>query len=226
LPGSASQRSANRNKASATVGDLNITWTSFDDHLKEDIVVSKQPANNTITFNVQMRGLAFDKDGHDGWVLQDVGGLPRFQLSAPTVKDALGHSGTATLDLSLDKATISIDPGFLASATYPVTIDPNINYTSQSFGTVFTYDSNAPVSELKTVAANQTPFSTSTYTFDSVRNRTQLVQGPSGNQTTTNYTYDRADRILTAGAVNYTMDANGNLKARSGGSINDSFSYD
>ena len=173
-----------------------------------------------------MHGLAFTTDGQGGWVLQDAGGLPRFHLPAPTVKDALGRSVTATLDLTLTTATISIDPAFLASAAYPITVDPTINYTLQSSGTDFTYDSYAPVSELKHVAANQAPNSTSDYTFDNVRNRTQRVQGPTGSQVTTNYTYDRADRILTAGAVTYTVDANGNLKARTGGTINDSFSYD
>ena len=152
--------------------------------------------------------------------------LGRFHLPAPTVKDALGHTGTATLDLTLTRATISIDPAFLASAAYPVTVDPTINYTLQSSGTDFTYDSYAPVSELTTVTADQTLFSTSSYTFDNVRNRTQRVQGPTGSQVTTTYTYDRADRIQSAGAVTYTVDANGNLKARTGGSINDSFSYD
>ena len=226
LPGVASHRSTIGNTATAQVGDLSVTWTSFDDHLKEDLVLAKQPASNTISFKVQMHGLAFANDGQGGWVLQDAGGLPRFHLPAPTVKDALGRSGTATLDLTLTQATISIDPAFLASAAYPVTVDPTINYTLQSSGTDFTYDSYAPVSELKTVTANQAPNSTSSYTFDTVRNRTQRVQGPTGSQVTTTYTYDRADRILTAGAVTYTVDANGNLKARTGGAINDSFSYD
>jgi hypothetical protein len=122
--------------------------------------------------------------------------------------------------------------------SYPVTIDPNINYTLQSSGTAFTYDNYAPVSELTQVAAEQFPHGKSNYTFDNVRNRTQLVQGPldpTPNQTTSNYTYDRADRLLTVAStpqgggtttISYTWDANGNLKARSGGSVNDSFGYD
>jgi RHS repeat-associated protein len=206
LPGTAQQRSAVGNKATAQVGDVSVTWTSFDDHLKEDLVLSKAPASNTITFNVQMHGLAFAPDGRGGWVLMEASGLPRFQLPAPTVKDALGHEGKATLTLTLDKATISVDPAFLSSAVYPVTIDPIINYVLQSSGTDFTYDNYAPVSQLKHVAANQTPFSTSDYTFDNVRNRI-LTSG-------------------TGGAITNTVDANGNLKARTGGTVNDSFNYD
>ncbi len=68
-------------------------------------------------------------------MLNDAGGLPRFQLPAPTVKDAAGHSGSATLDLTLTTATITVDPALLASAVYPVTVDPNINYTLQSVET-------------------------------------------------------------------------------------------
>ncbi len=82
LPGQTSQRIALGNKATAQVGDLNVTWTSFDDRLKEDVVLAKAP-NNTSTCNVQMRGLAFGNDGHGGCILNDAGGQDRFQLPAP-----------------------------------------------------------------------------------------------------------------------------------------------
>ncbi len=144
----------------------------------------------------------------------------------------------ATLDLNLTKATITVDQAFLASATYPITIDPTINYVLESVGTAFTYDNYAPVSDLTEAAAEQFPHGESTYQFDAVRNRTQLVQGPldpSPDQTTSVYTYDRADRLTSVAATpqggstttfTYTWDNNGNLKARSGGSVSDSFAYD
>jgi YD repeat-containing protein len=63
-----------------------------------------------------------------------------------------------------------------------------------------------------------TPVGTSTsYTYDPVGNRLIMVRGSS-----TSYTYDRADRILTAGATSYTVNANGNTTARG----SDSFGYD
>ncbi len=40
-------------------------------------------------------------------------------------------------DLTLTEVTISIDSSFLTSAVWPVTIEPNINYTLQSSGTDF-----------------------------------------------------------------------------------------
>jgi RHS repeat-associated protein len=55
------------------------------------------------------------------------------------------------------------------------------------------------------------------YTLDAVGNRLSMVRGSS-----TSYTYDRADRILTAGATTYTVNANGNTTARG----SDSFGYD
>ena len=239
LPGTAQQRAALGNRAVAQVGDVNVTWTSFDDHLKEDIVLAKQPSTNSITFNVQMKGLGFAKDDKGGWLLVDAGGHPHFYLQPPTVKDAAGKSGSAALDLTVDKATLTVDRTFLADATYPITIDPTINYVLNTVGTAFTYDHYAPVSQLTRAAAEQSPHGQSDYTFDAVRNRTQLIQGPldpTDDRPTSTYTYDRADRLTsvlvtphgstTGTTFNYTWDANGNLKARSGGSVSDSFGYD
>ena len=42
----------------------------------------------------------------------------------------------------------------------------------------------------------------------------------------TAYTYDKADRITSAGGVTYTVNATGNLTSRVGGSVNDSFTHD
>jgi RHS repeat-associated protein len=61
------------------------------------------------------------------------------------------------------------------------------------------------------------PGISTSYSYDPVGNRLSMVRGSS-----TAYTYDRADRILTAGATNYTVNANGNTTGRG----SDSFSYD
>jgi RHS repeat-associated protein len=57
-----------------------------------------------------------------------------------------------------------------------------------------------------------------TYSYDPAGNRTQIVEG----LTPTNYTYDAADRLLTAGGTAYAFDANGN-QVREG---NRTFTYD
>jgi RHS repeat-associated protein len=56
-----------------------------------------------------------------------------------------------------------------------------------------------------------------TYTYDPVGNRLSYVAG-----STTNYTYDRADRITAAGATSITVNAVGATTAKG----SDSFSYD
>jgi RHS repeat-associated protein len=61
------------------------------------------------------------------------------------------------------------------------------------------------------------PDGSPTYTYDPVGNRTSKVLGG-----TTASTYDRADRILTFGAINVTVNANGNTTARGG----DTFTFD
>jgi RHS repeat-associated protein len=55
------------------------------------------------------------------------------------------------------------------------------------------------------------------YTYDPVGNRLTRVDG-----TTTNYGYDRADRLMTAGALSVTINANGNLTAKG----SETFSFD
>ncbi|MCC6174086.1 MAG: hypothetical protein IT305_02175 [Chloroflexi bacterium] len=62
------------------------------------------------------------------------------------------------------------------------------------------------------------PAGTTSYSYDPVGNRLTRVRG----STTTSYSYDRADRIASAGGVSYSVDANGNLIARG----TDTFAYD
>ena len=59
------------------------------------------------------------------------------------------------------------------------------------------------------------PAGPATYEYDAVGNRTSLTR----NGTTTAYTYDKADRITSAGGTAHTVDANGNLTVRGADSI-------
>ncbi|MCC6179564.1 MAG: RHS repeat protein [Chloroflexi bacterium] len=67
-------------------------------------------------------------------------------------------------------------------------------------------------------SASGGPLGATSYSYDPVGNRLTRVRG----STITNYSYDRADRITSAGGVSYAVDANGNLTARGA----DSFVYD
>jgi YD repeat-containing protein len=62
------------------------------------------------------------------------------------------------------------------------------------------------------------PLGTTTYSYDPTGNRLSKAL----NGSATNYSYDRADRILTAGRTNYTVNAAGNETARG----SDAFGYD
>ena len=238
LPGAASERKAQGAKASAKVGDATLQWTGFADGLKEDIILDKRPAKDEVRFKVEMQRLAPAKDGKGGYVLYDSYAYPRFHVMAPTVHDANGRSGKATLSLTTKEAVIQVDPTFMNTATFPVTIDPTVNWTLDSPATTFAYDRYAPVAQLTAVAAQQGPESHSSYDYAANRNRMERVQGPTQptpDQTTTTYDYDGADHILTAThvdasnntvVVDYDVNPNGNLRFRSGGTICDEFKYD
>jgi RHS repeat-associated protein len=62
------------------------------------------------------------------------------------------------------------------------------------------------------------PYDEQTYSYDPMGNRLQLVEGA----TTTDYAYDAADGLLTAGSTTFEFDANGN-QVREG---NRTFTYD
>ena len=63
---------------------------------------------------------------------------------------------------------------------------------------------------------------TTTYSYDRVGNRTQMVDGGG----TTAYTYDAADRLLSAGATSYGWDANGNRVSKTDAGDTTAYTYD
>ncbi|MBI4492852.1 MAG: hypothetical protein HY690_08685, partial [Chloroflexi bacterium] len=82
---------------------------------------------------------------------------------------------------------------------------------SRQASTLYGYD------HLYRLAGVAAPSGLTSYVYDGVGNRTTMTRG-SG----TNYSYDRADRITTAGTMSYTVNSNGNLVARGP----DTFAYD
>ena len=81
----------------------------------------------------------------------------------------------------------------------------------------YTYDNMQQVTDV-----NYADGGTEDFTYDNWGNRTQLVK----DGATTNYTYDTADRILTAGAVSYTFDNNGNMTVKTEGANTTTYTYD
>ncbi|MCP4657328.1 MAG: RHS repeat protein, partial [bacterium] len=66
---------------------------------------------------------------------------------------------------------------------------------------------------------------TQQFVYDAVGNRVEASLWDSSGATTTVYTYDSRDRLLTAGGATYTWDAEGNLLSRDDGTLVD-FSWD
>jgi RHS repeat-associated protein len=83
--------------------------------------------------------------------------------------------------------------------------------TSRQTTTTYGYD------KLYRLTGVNAPSSPTSYGYDPLGNRLSKMLG-----STTSYTYDRADRVLTAGSTNYTVNNAGNLVSRG----SDSFSYD
>jgi RHS repeat-associated protein len=93
------------------------------------------------------------------------------------------------------------------SKEHALTTAPSRGWTS-----VYAYD------HLYRLTGVSSPNGTVNYGYDPLGNRlSKLVNG-----STTTYTYDRADRILTAGGTNYTVNNAGNETGRG----SDSFTYD
>ena len=58
-----------------------------------------------------------------------------FHLYRPLAIDALNNRKYLDMDISANTLTIHLDPVFFANATYPVTIDPDLGYTSDGAST-------------------------------------------------------------------------------------------
>jgi RHS repeat-associated protein len=236
----------------ATVGALPadevvVHWTTFADRLKEELVLAARPAGDQVAFGFHADRLVAAPDGQGGYTLADASAITRFHLQAPTATDAQGRGGAATLTLATAggqpttdtaRATtllLRIDPSFLATASYPITVDPTVNWSTYHAYTTLTYDRLAPLSELTHVEGDPTDPNRgiSDYQYDLVRNRTRRDQGTANllPLPKTTYSYDKADRLLSTTlndttTTSYTVNAAGNLLSRVGGSINDSFAYD
>ena len=111
------------------------------------------------------------------------------------------------------------DNTVLKSFTYTYDAKGNrLTMTDENSGVnTYTYD-NADRLTAVTYADGQTE----TFAYDAAGNRTQLVK----NSHPTAYTYDAADRILTAGNATYTFDANGNMTQKTDTAGVTTYAYD
>jgi RHS repeat-associated protein len=221
LNGTPSLRSRQGQTATAQVGTTTVQWITYHDRVKENVILAARPAGDQIGFSVVQTGVGFVSDGRGGYRARDNHGITRFHVLAPTVNDATGRKGKATLSLAGGSATIQIDSAFLSAAVFPVTVDPQIHFVVD-----YTYDGLARL----TSATLSLPFGwRNVYQYDPAGNR-RSWSNPAFDAT---YSYDRADRLQSVsspvGSLSYTFNANGNLICRGGGpscADGDSFTYD
>ncbi len=138
-------------------------------------------------------------------------GLPNGVHTARSYNDAnqllqIAHTSAAGNLMTIGYSVDNVGNRLTRSET--VGTDPTL---TDSYG----YDS---LYRLTSVDYGNPAYADQTYSYDPMGNRTRLVEGT----TTTNYAYDAADRLLTAGSTNYAFDANGN-QTREG---NRTFTYD
>jgi len=81
----------------ANVGNLTVRWIPTSSGVQEEVVLQQCPATNQVTFLEHLQGVKVQADGAGGYVLRDRKNEVVYQLGAPTVRDAAGRIGTATL---------------------------------------------------------------------------------------------------------------------------------
>lgn len=119
--------------APLSLGSLNIfledgatvAYTTSPDRIKEEIFLYEKPASNVFSFNFDKGDLSVVQDD-DGYRLVDIDGIEKFFIPNPTVADANGNSGFASLQLSDNAAVLTVDQEFIDEAAYPIVIDPTV----------------------------------------------------------------------------------------------------
>jgi len=113
---------------------LKAKYAALTDRIKADYVIEK-PLTDALSFAVQFsdtednpRVFETRKDGSISLIMENYS-EEVFRFLAPTAEDAEGKEGQA--EMNIQKAgqgtailTITLEQAFLASATYPITIDP------------------------------------------------------------------------------------------------------
>lgn len=105
--------------------------------VKETLSLASASAAASYTWDLDLSS-GLSAVAANGGVTIDSGGSPLAVMAPPTVTDAAGNVGTASLTLSQDakSVTVSVDPSWLSAPgrTFPVIVDPTTSYFSQAAG--------------------------------------------------------------------------------------------
>jgi RHS repeat-associated protein len=134
LSGTADSRAASGAVARARSGEVTATWTSYIDRLQEQLILRSRPDGDRVGLGLTQRGLSFVADGSGGYLALGADTV-RFHLAASAVQDASKSMGRARLELDQGQGMlwIELDPVFLKSATYPLSVTRTIAYTGEVF---------------------------------------------------------------------------------------------
>ena len=133
----------------------NVEYQTSPVGVKETLKLADSGAPTSFSWTLNLGSSMTAFSSSEGVVI-DASNRAVALMSAPTVSDAAGNAGTASLTLASDSSSVvlAVDPTWLASATFPVTIDPITSYLSTNDGctlkqgspnTAFCYTANLGV---------------------------------------------------------------------------------
>ncbi|MBI4744175.1 MAG: hypothetical protein HY776_05090, partial [Actinobacteria bacterium] len=106
--------------------NINITYTVFENKVKEEIILNKKPKTNRFTFSFEKsKGLKLVKK-EGGFHLIDISNSPIFIVQNPVTLDKNKNGGPTSLEIKENQAILTVSQDFLDKAAYPVKIDPTI----------------------------------------------------------------------------------------------------
>ena len=118
--------------------DTELTYTSMTDGVKETLVLKQPPASNVITYTLDTGGLEAARDGIGGITILDGEDIIA-GISPAWMEDASGENYSEDITYALAEnadgtylLSMTIDPAYLETAAYPVTIDPSVSWTGSS----------------------------------------------------------------------------------------------
>ncbi|MDA8345110.1 MAG: hypothetical protein M0Z66_06465 [Thermaerobacter sp.] len=117
---------------------VNYSYAAVPGGFKEGTELMGRPgASASFAFTIALHGLN-PVLGTNDIELQNAAGHTVFVVPSSSMTDAAGHtSNDVQMTLNGDTLTLTPSSTFLASAVYPVTIDPSIVATSSAINTVF-----------------------------------------------------------------------------------------
>lgn len=110
-----------------------LKYTVMYSGVKEDIILSSMPTNNSFTFEILSSDLNPEQYGNK-FVFKNSDNEETAYIGELCIYDSNGNTGDGNASITQRDGktyyTVEVSESFLASATYPVTVDPTLTYNS------------------------------------------------------------------------------------------------